>query len=56
MFTLSGPDDDGFVWLRYDEPEFGSSPRQVSVNLGKVEDVVEKFSDFLGQLDHQENG
>lgn len=48
-FTLTGPDDDGFIWLHQDTPEL-----KRSINLGKVDDVVEAFSQFLASIDADE--
>lgn len=45
-FEITGPDGDGFVWLH-----IGND----TINLGKVEDVAERLSQWLGSIDYQED-
>lgn len=43
-FTIEGPDADGFVWLYSKDGHKG-------INLGKLETVVEKMSQWLAEVE-----
>jgi hypothetical protein len=51
-FDITGPDGDNLVWLHLPKPDGGIE----LINLGKSEDVAEKFSEWLGSIDYQEHG
>lgn len=50
-FEIDGPDGDGFVWIRSSEGQ-----NVWARNLGRQDDVAEKFSQWLGSIDYLEQG
>jgi len=50
QFVIEGPDEDGCVWI------CSSEGREAwCANLGPKDKAAELFSDWLGQVDYQEN-
>jgi hypothetical protein len=50
MFTITGPDEDGYVWAHV-KREDGST---TDLNLGKFEDVCANLTEWLGSVDYLE--
>lgn len=49
-WSLSGPDDNGHIWIDYDGPDGKSG----GLNLGPADEACEKMTAFLAQLDFGE--